>query len=395
MPRPPPDVDEEGGVMTTSDRAPRVVLVVEQLRRAVPGGIGRYINGLLQGLGDMGKAGEPLPDVLLYASRPPSGGDPLAGHGFEVISSFLPGVLLTRGWDRGLLPAPGPSDVVHATSQAAPPSRHRPLVVTVHDMAWRQVPEAFPARGRRWHEASFERARRHATRMVVPSASTAQAVAEAGVERSSIAVIGHGADHLPDADQAATAALLARLGVTSPFLLSVGTLEPRKNLTRLVEAYRHFRDDFPEPLPLVVVGPAGWGESPTSASAVAAMTDVVFTGPVDDATLAGLYERALLLAYVPLMEGFGFPPVEAMGRGLPVVASAMPSLGGGALVVDPGNVDDIAHALVRVAGDDGLRGELVARGHERVAGMTWAASARAHVDLWLSVSGSAPAEPGT
>jgi glycosyltransferase involved in cell wall biosynthesis len=95
------------------------------------------------------------------------------------------------------------------------------------------------------------------------------------------------------------------------------------------------------------------------------------------------------------MEGFGFPPVEAMGRGLPVVASAMPSLGGGALVVDPGNVEDIADALVQVAGDDGLRGELVARGHQRVAAMTWAASARAHVDLWLSVSGSAPAEPGT
>jgi glycosyltransferase involved in cell wall biosynthesis len=381
--------------MATTDTAPRVVLVVEQLRRAVPGGIGRYINGLLQGLGDMDKAGQAIPPVVLYASRPPTGGDPLAGRGFEVISSFLPGVLLTRGWDRGFLPAPGTGDVVHATSQAAPPSRHTPLIVTVHDMAWRQVPEAFPARGRRWHEASFEKVRRSATRVVVPSDATAQSVAEAGVDPASIVVIGHGADHLPDADQAATVALLARLGVTSPFLLSVGTLEPRKNLTRVVEAYGRFRRDFPEPLPLVVVGPSGWGQSPMSASAEADMTDVVFTGPVDDATLAGLYERALLLAYVPLTEGFGFPPVEAMGRGLPVVASAMPSLGGGALVVEPGDVDGIAAALVRVAGDDGLRGQLVARGHERVAGMTWAASARAHVDLWLSVSGSAPAEPRT
>jgi glycosyltransferase involved in cell wall biosynthesis len=380
--------------MATTETAPRVVLVVEQLRRAVPGGIGRYINGLLQGLGDMDKAGEAVPHVILYASRPPTGGDPLAGHGFEVISSVLPGVLLTRGWDRGFRPAPGPSDVVHATSQAAPPSRHAPLIVTVHDMAWRQVPGAFPARGRRWHEASFERVRRQATRVVVPSESTAQMVAAAGVEPASIAVIGHGADHLPDADQAGTAELLARLGVTSPFLLSVGTLEPRKNVTRLVEAYGRFRRDFPQRWPLVVVGPSGWGQSPTSASAGADRSDVVFTGPVDDATLAGLYERALLLAYVPLTEGFGFPPVEAMGRGLPVVASAMPSLGGGALVVDPGDVGGIADALVRVAGDDGLRNELVARGHERVAGMTWAASARAHVDLWLSVRQTAPAEPG-
>ncbi len=105
-------------------------------------------------------------------------------------------------------------------------------------------------------------------------------------------------------------------------------------------------------------------------------------GPVDDATLAGLYERARLLAYVPLTEGFGFPPVEAMRHGIPVVASALPSLGGAALVVDPLDVGAIADGLVRGATDDALRADLVARGTERTAGLTWTTSARAHVALW-------------
>ena len=111
------------------------------------------------------------------------------------------------------------------------------------------------------------------------------------------------------------------------------------------------------------------------------------TGPVDDGTLAGLYERARLLAYVPLVEGFGFPPVEAMRQGIPVVASAMPSLGGAGLTVDPHSVEDIAAGLVRAATDEGLRATLVAGGIERTAPLTWAQSARAHVALWESLGG--------
>jgi glycosyltransferase involved in cell wall biosynthesis len=352
----------------------------------VPGGIGRYITGLLQGLAEMTAAGEDVPELILHASRPPSGPDPLAAYGFEVISSRLPGPALTRAWDSGVIDAPGHSDVIHALSLAFPPARHAPLVVTIHDLAWRNVPRTFPTRGRRWHEAAFGRARRRATRLVVPAEDVGHDVAGAGAEAASIVVIPHGSDHLPAPDRPSTAALLDRLDVDGEFLLSVGTLEPRKNLSRLVEAYGRARPRLPEPWPLVVVGPGGWGERPPFGEGQAPIVGVVPTGPVDDGVLAGLYERARLLSYVPLTEGFGFPPVEAMRLGVPVVSSPMPSLGGAGLVVDPREIDDIAAGLVRAATDERLRVDLVAQGVARAETLTWVASARAHVALWESLA---------
>jgi alpha-1,3-rhamnosyl/mannosyltransferase len=209
-------------------------------------------------------------------------------------------------------------------------------------------------------------------------------VAAAGAEAASIVAIAHGCDHLPEPDRGAATRLLESLGVEDAFVLSVGTREPRKNLARLMDAYGQARPSLPGPMPLVVVGPDGWGDGPEIGPG-RAPGGVVGTGPVDDATLAALYERAHLLVYVPLTEGFGFPPVEAMGLGTAVVSSPMPSLGGAGLVVDPQKVDDIAGAIVRAANDEGLRAELVAQGRKRSGMLTWAASARAHVGLWESL----------
>jgi glycosyltransferase involved in cell wall biosynthesis len=373
----------------------QVLLAVEQLRRAVPGGIGRYTTGLLGGLVAMKAGGERLPAVVLYASRPPPGSsrgpsttnDPLARYGLPVITSVLPGPLLTRAWDRGLVDAPGHPDLIHAVSLAAPAARHAPLVVTVHDLAWRHVPDAYPSRGRRWHEDAFGRARRRAKRFVVPSESVGRQLSAAGVVDDAIVVIAHGSDHLPPADEASVTALLARHGVEGDFLLSVGTLEPRKNLTRLVAAYEQARPRLPSPWPLVVVGPTGWGDSVSTVSPGPATPGVIAVGPVDDGTLAALYGRARLLAYVPLTEGFGFPPVEAMRAGLPVVSSPLPSIGdGAALVVDPERVDAMAAALLEAATDEQRRMELVAAGRTWTEHQTWVASARAHVALWESMT---------
>ena len=360
-----------------------ILLVVEQLRRRVPGGIGRYVTGLLQGLAELAEAGEVVPALTLYASRPRGRPDPLGVHG-PLRTSWLPGPVLTRAWDLGLLRAPGAKALVHATSMAAPPTS-APLVVTVHDTAWRQVPDSFPPRGRRWHEASLRRARRRASMLVVPSEAVARDLTDAGVDPAMVVVIPLGADHLPAPDHARAGALLDRLGVGGEFLLSVGTLEPRKNLVGLLAGYERARPLLPEPWPLVVVGPRGWGTQPVSSSTAAG---VVWAGPVDDTTLAALYARARLLAYVPLVEGFGLPPVEAMRQGTPVLATAMPSLGAAARVVDPARAVDIAAGLVEVATDDGLRRELVARGTARADELTWKASARAHRDLWASMTQS-------
>ena len=394
----------------------RVVVAVEQLRRRVPGGIGRYARGLLDGLREIGR-----PPVELVASRHRGGvADPLSAWGFPLRTSALPAPFLVAAWDRGLAPVRS-ARLVHSVSLASPPVRPRrsrggpALVVTVHDLAWRTHPGTSTSRGLRWHEAALGRALERADAFVVPSGPVADALGAAGADRRRVQVIPHGVDHLPKPDHAGAASLLRRLGVTEGYLLAAATLEPRKNLRRLIAAFARARPSLAGPWQLVVVGPPGWGDA-----GVGRVEGVVAAGAVGDAVLAGLYASARAFAYVPLAEGFGLPPLEAMACGVPVVASVtvpsvtvpsvtLPSVtvpsvtvpdvaaSAGAqgqpegartvaLLVDPTTLDEIAGALVLASGDDALRGALVANGRMHAAPFRWRTSAEAHVAWWESVT---------
>ena len=356
----------------------RVLAVAEHLRRRAPGGIGTYLRSLLAALdGD--------PEITLLAARPPTGPDPVADLGLPVLASSLPGPLLTRAWNRGLAGVAGSRfDVVFSPSLAAPPTDGAPLVVAVHDVAWRRLPDAYPRRGRRWHDRALARAARSAT-LLVPSAETAGEVVAAGASPERVHVLDHmyGCDHLPPADGPGATALLAGLGVEGPYLLAVGTLEPRKNLGRLVEAYRRARPSFADPWPLVLVGPPGWG---VDVEELRRKQGVRVAGPVEAAVLAGLYAGARCVAYVPLFEGYGLPAVEAMAAAVPVVASPVPSTPGAALEVDPLDVDSIAAGLVEATGDERRRSELVTAGLLRAGELTWKAAAVRHVAAWREVA---------
>ena len=250
------------------------------------------------------------------------------------------------------------------------------MVVTVHDLLWRRVPDAYPARGRAWHEAALRRALRRADRFVVPADVVADDLEGAGAPRQAITVIPMGSDHLPPPDFGAGAALLSRLGIDGPFLLSVGTLEPRKNQARLIEAYSRIRGSLPEPWPLVLVGPTGWGRQ------VAPAPGVILAGLVSPPELSALYAMSRLLAYVPIIEGFGLPPVEAMAFGTPVVASPLPSTAGRPSRSIPADTDSIAEGLLRVATDEDERERLRSLGLERAAELSWTAIARRHITVW-------------
>jgi glycosyltransferase involved in cell wall biosynthesis len=373
---------------------PRVLMAVQQLRRQVPGGIGNYARGLLKGLRACAEAGQDV-DLTLLASRPPGRcrRDPLADFDRPIIASPLPGPALTRLWDRGLWRLPPGFDVVHSVSLAFPPIRPSVhSVVTVHDVAWRRFPHATTPRGARWHEAALCRARDSQAFMVVPSRFVAADLYADGIDERRITVIKGGSDHLVPADQPATDEELARLGVTGPFLLTVSTLEPRKNVDRLLAAYRALRLSLPEPWPLLIVGPTGWG--PQLLPSPEEQAGVILVGAVPGPVLTGLYQRAGAFAYVPLTEGYGLPPLEAMRLGTPtMVSTQVPSvrdLGetgqAPAIVVDPLDVDAIAAGLFTVMTDEAVRADLSARGTVHATARTWRSVAEQHRALWRSLT---------
>jgi glycosyltransferase involved in cell wall biosynthesis len=365
----------------------RTLVTADQLRRTPPGGIGTYIRGLLQGFRTLAAertstdavTADELPVIELVAGRPPRPGstvDPLRSLGYPLHSSHLPGRALTKAWDYGIVRAPTGFDVIHATSLSTPEPRSSAMVVTVHDLLWRRIPDAFPSHGRAWHEAALRRAMDRADRFTVTTQTTADELADSGVPSEAITVIPMGSNHLPPPDFDEASAHLSRLGIEGPFLLSVGTFEPRKNQARLVEAYRQVRSSLPEPWPLVLVGPSGWGEQ------LQPVPGVTLAGAVSASELSALYAMARLLVYVPLIEGFGIPPLEAMTQGTPVVASPLPSTAGSAFEIDPMDTDSIAQGILSVATDEALRSRLQSLGSKRSAELWWDGIARDHLAAW-------------
>ena len=373
-------------------RGPRVGVVAEQLLRPVPGGVGRYVRALAAHLPV--EAAVDRGAVEFLVARHPA--EQLAAAGLPPAQTrrlAWPGRLVTRTWVT--LRRPGlPSsllddlDLVHATSAAVPPTRGRPLVATVHDLAFRHYPEAYPAAGRRYHERSARIVADEAARVLVHSEATARDLAELyGVDRGRVTITPLGVEVPEEPDHAGAGRLLRDLGVRGPFLLAVGTLEPRKNLPRLLDAFGEVTAELPDHW-LVVVGPVGWGPRlrPTWDS-----VRVKLAGPVGDRLLHALYQAADGLAYPSLYEGFGLPVLEAMANGTPVLTSDRSSLpevaGDAALLVDPLDRAAIAAGLVRLAGDAGLRERLTEAGRRRAAGFTWRATAAATWATYRQVAG--------
>ena len=349
----------------------RAAVHVGQLLQPVPGGIGRYARRLVAALPDAGV------EVATFAAGPAPEGVP----GYHDLG-WPRGPVRYELWHRHRRPAVAvPGDVVHATSLAVPPPGRRPLVVTVHDLVFLHLPQYLTPRGVAFHRRGLDVARREAAAFVVPTAAIADELAAEGVDRHRVHVAPHGVDW-PAGPLADAGATLARLGVTAPFLLFVGTLEPRKGLADLLPAFAelHRRQ---QSLTLAVVGPPGWGDPPDLDQ-----PGVVATGNLGDADLDVLYRSALAFVLPSHYEGFGLPVAEAMTRGCPVVTSDDPSLvevaGGAGAVAAVGDVDGLVDALERVVDDADLRERMAAAGLERAATFTWEASAEAHAAAYRS-----------
>jgi glycosyltransferase involved in cell wall biosynthesis len=351
----------------------RLVVSMDQLYRPQPGGIASYVRGLLQGLAALDDAW----DVCGVAPRGRLADPP------EVATTTIPVdvATLTRLWRYVPLGVASDADVVHATTLAGPFAGGRRGAihsVAVHDLLWRDRPEATTPRGVRFHEGRLRFVRsREEMRVMVSSPGLGERLVAEGFDASRLHQVRLGVDDAtPAADSADVAAVLSRVGVTGPYSLYVGTREPRKNIARLVAAHATARRRRGDLGPLVLVGPSGWGVVDTA--------DAIVLGPQPRALVKGLLRDATVMAYVALAEGWGLPPVEALFAGTRVVASAdCPSVAGnGAVVrVDPLDVDSIADGLMRALDDDDDAAARDRR-HRSVAEMTWANSARDHVAGW-------------
>lgn len=277
------------------------------------------------------------------------------------------------GWYLGSLPNQARREgasVLHCPTFRAPIRSRVPLVVTFHDLAVLRHPRMFNAWTRAYSRAFLPQVARAASRLIAVSEFTAQELVDLlGAPAEKIRVISNGVgDPFTTTGEASD----------GDYVLAVSTLEPRKNLGRLVEGFR--RADL-NGYELRVVGARGWGDAGFVPS-----PDVKWLGEVSDEELARLYRGARCAAYVSLYEGFGLPVLEAMACGTPVVAADLPPIhefARGVVTVDPGDPDAIAAGLGEALA---RKDELGRAGREAAAAYDWARVAKETVGVYLEVA---------
>jgi glycosyltransferase involved in cell wall biosynthesis len=345
----------------------RIVVDVSPLSRPRTG-IGNYVRGMVAGLAEVA-AGEH--ELVAFGPTGPRGRpriqEALTGLKLELRLPLLPRAHWWRtAWSRLAWPPVetvlGPLDVFHFSDWMYPAQRGGIRATTIHDLVPLRFPEWVQPGTRRMHRPKYENAARTCDRVFVISRFTAGEVVELlGVPEERIVVAYPGIDPRFRAEG-------EKADLGGPYVLTVSTLEPRKNLSALVDAFAVLRRRHPG-LTLAIAGLEGWGEQPPSAEGVRLL------GFVSDDELARLYRGAAAFAYPSLFEGFGIPVVEALASGVPTVVSSHPSLdeasGGAALRADPDYADAFAGALEEAL--EAPRGTSV----EHAAKFTWRACGEA------------------
>lgn len=365
----------------------RVAVNLEQCWHEVPGGTARSSIDLVSALVE-----HPEVEVVGVAARHRRAPAEPWRPPVPVRHLPLPRTVLYEAWHGLRRPRverwTGPVDVLHVLGGAVAASR-APLVVTIHDLAFLHHPEMFTRHGIRFFERALAITRSEASRVLVPSSATLEDCANAGIERSRLRHVPWGVE-VTAVGSRQVEAVRRRFGIEGRYVVVVGTLEPRKNLRRLMDAWATVTDDpARDDLTLVVVGPGGWGDALGSSGSA---PNVTMTGFVDSATRDALYAGATASAYPSLFEGFGLPVLEAMALGCPVLTSSGTATeelvaGGAGVAVDPEDTSAIAAGLRSLVDDEELRTRIRDTALERARTYTWSRTAALTVDGYREVTG--------
>jgi glycosyltransferase involved in cell wall biosynthesis len=313
-------------------------------------------------------------------------------------------------WQRLRAPLPvdlftGRCDVVHSPDFVSPPHRSGADVITVHDLSFLVVPECAEPKLAAFLGKSVPAAVRRADHIVAVSEQTKRDLVRLmSVEPGKVTVAYNGVDarFRPIEDEGAKEKLRGKMGLPGRFILHVGTLEPRKNLVRLIEAYgllvkgvgslmgrAPLRD-----VALVLAGRKGWVYEPILEAAErvnGSGGNVVFVDFVYDDDLPLLYNTAAMFAYPSVYEGFGLPAAEALACGVPTLVSRDGALqevvGEASLTVDAQSTEEIAAGMEKLLVDEELRARLAEEGPKRAGSFTWEAAARSVLDVYGRVAG--------
>ena len=289
-----------------------------------------------------------------------------------------------------------PPDVLFVPAHVVPICHPRATVVTIHDLGYRFFPHQHTPSARLYLDLSTRFSSRAARLVIADSQATARDLQrEYGVPPAKVAVVYPGVDAtIARADGAAQGAVRERYRLARPFVLYTGTIQPRKNLVGLLEAYARLPEACGD-VELVLAGKTGWlaDDVYRRVRQLGLEGRVHFPGYVPQADLAALFSAAECFVMPSLYEGFGLPVLEAMACGTPVVCSSAGSLpevaGDAALVVAPDDVAGWAAALGRLLGDPALRRELAARGQRRAREFSWQRTAEGILRVLLSAAGRA------
>ena len=359
-----------------------------------PTGVGVFCAGALGGLA----ARDDL-DVSAFAVswRRREGIATLVPRGVRTDQRPMPARPLHAAWAH--VPVPpvewfiGRTDVVHGSNFVVPPTRSAARVMTVHDLTVVRFPELCDAPTLAYPDL-IRRALAEGAWVHTPSSYVAaEVVAEFGADPARVRAVHHGVPDLPPLPGDGPAATPDLPDGCRRYVLAVGTIEPRKDYPLLLEAFAGVAADHPDTA-LVIVGGDGWGR--------AAFDDALRTSPVrerivrpgylDGGALAAALRGAAVLAYPSRYEGFGFPPLQAMAEGVPVVATAAGAVpevvGDGAWLVPPGDRDALCGRLVDALAGGSEVETLVARGRIRAATFSWAACAAGLRDLYADAAGA-------